>query len=215
MREKLVDSDPVRRGGHPVAPDLPPRGTEAADVAESSLVEALQRGNEEAAALLVHRFAGRLLAVARRILRNEDDAQDALQDAFLSAFRSIADFRRGARLSTWLHRIVVNAALMRLRSRKRHDRGVRRAAALELALSPGTLSPEQRLGDRRNALRALAALGELEPAQRDALVLRALRGLDYAQIAKRVGVSPQAVKTRVHRARRSLLERLSRPPPTA
>ena len=60
---------------------------------------------------------GRAMAVARRLLRNEDDARDAVQDAFLQVFRSIESFRGDANISTWLHRVVVNAALMKLRSR--------------------------------------------------------------------------------------------------
>jgi RNA polymerase sigma-70 factor (ECF subfamily) len=63
---------------------------------------------------------GRLLAVARRFTRNEDDAQDVLQSAYLSAFRALKDFEGTCQLSTWLHRIVVNTALMKLRSRRRN-----------------------------------------------------------------------------------------------
>ena len=86
---------------------------------EDALLAGLRAGDDRAYEEMVRAFGGRLLAVAQRILRNEDDARDAVQTAYLSAFRSIARFEAGCRLSTWLHRIVVNAALMKLRSRRR------------------------------------------------------------------------------------------------
>src|SRR5262249_42735560 len=91
----------------------------AGDADEPRLVEALRRGDEAAFAELIRLYGGRLLAVARRMLRVEEDARDAVQEAFVSAFRAIDRFEGGARLSTWLHRIVVNAALMRLRRQRR------------------------------------------------------------------------------------------------
>ena len=66
--------------------------------------------------MLVRRYSARMLAVARRLLRNEEDARDAVQEAFMNAFRALPRFRADAKLSTWLHRIVTNAALMKLRS---------------------------------------------------------------------------------------------------
>src|SRR5262245_13485830 len=86
---------------------------------EQALLARLRAGEEAAFAELVHAYGARLLAVARRMLRSEDDARDALQDAFLQAFRGIDRFEGGARLSTWLHRIVINACLMKLRTRSR------------------------------------------------------------------------------------------------
>ena len=86
---------------------------------ESALIEALQRGEDSAFELLVADHGGRMLAVARRMLNNEDEAQDAVQEAFLSAFKAIGRFKADAKLSTWLHRIVVNACLMRIRTRRR------------------------------------------------------------------------------------------------
>src|SRR6266542_542534 len=84
------------------------------DLEEARLVERLRARDEEAYEELVRRFGGRLLATARHFLPRAEDAQDAVQEAFLSAFRCLDRFRGGCRLSTWLHRIVVNAALMPL-----------------------------------------------------------------------------------------------------
>ena len=92
--------------------------TDAAD--EARLVERLRAGDEAAYEEMVRVYGGRLLAVARRLLRHEEDAQDALQDGFVSAFKALRTFRGDCRLSTWLHRIVVNAALMKIRGRQRH-----------------------------------------------------------------------------------------------
>src|SRR5438552_1595244 len=86
---------------------------------EAALVAGLRRGDNEAFELLVRTFGGRLLAVARRMVRNEEDARDVVQTAYLSAFRGLDTFAGGCQLSTWLHRIVVNAALMKLRSQRR------------------------------------------------------------------------------------------------
>src|SRR5262249_21890458 len=86
---------------------------------EAALIEGLRQGDDSAFEQLVREHSGRMLATARRFLSSEDDARDAGQDALLSAFKSIATFSATAKLSTWLHRIVVNAALMKIRSRRR------------------------------------------------------------------------------------------------
>src|ERR1043165_7422768 len=86
---------------------------------EATLVAQLRAGEEAAFEQVVRLYGGRLLAVARRIVGTEEDARDVVQDAFLNAFKSLDRFEGNAKLSTWLHRIVVNAALMKLRTRKR------------------------------------------------------------------------------------------------
>jgi RNA polymerase sigma-70 factor, ECF subfamily len=86
---------------------------------ETALVARLRSGDPDAFEALVRTFGGRLLAVARRITRNEEDARDVVQAAYLSAFRGLDQFAGACQLGTWLHRIVVNTALMRLRSQRR------------------------------------------------------------------------------------------------
>src|SRR5919107_3818674 len=86
---------------------------------EAALVAQLRAGDEAAYEQVVRSYGGRLLAVARRIVGTEEDARDVVQDAFLNAFKNLDRFEGKAKLSTWLHRIAVNAALMRLRTRKR------------------------------------------------------------------------------------------------
>ncbi|TMA45170.1 MAG: sigma-70 family RNA polymerase sigma factor [Deltaproteobacteria bacterium] len=86
---------------------------------DDALVDRLRRGDPEAFESLVRQYGGRMLATARRLVGTEDEARDVVQEAFLAAFRAIDSFAGAARLSTWLHRIVVNGALMKLRSRRR------------------------------------------------------------------------------------------------
>ena len=84
----------------------------AMPIDEAALVSRLRARDDEAFSLLVRTYMGRLLRVARRFLKSEEDARDAVQDAFVSAFKSIDSFKAGSTLATWLHRIVVNSALM-------------------------------------------------------------------------------------------------------
>src|SRR6185436_3101732 len=86
---------------------------------DAALLAALRTGEEWAFETLIRTFGGRLLAVARRFTRNEEDARDVVQSAYLSAFRGLSEFKGDAQLSTWLHRIVVNTSLMKLRTRRR------------------------------------------------------------------------------------------------
>ena len=90
---------------------------------DRALLERLRAGEDDAFRELVEANTGPMLAVARRFLRNEDDARDAVQDAFLSAFRALERFEGDALLSTWLHRITINACLMKLRTRRRRPEG--------------------------------------------------------------------------------------------
>jgi RNA polymerase sigma-70 factor (ECF subfamily) len=184
---------------------------------DDALVARLRASDEAAFAELVRREGGRMLAVARRILRAEDDARDAVQDAFLAAFRHLSDFAGEARLSTWLHRITVNAALMRLRSRKRL-----REDSIDPLLprfdedghfsAPVRAWPvpcDEALGQQQSATLVRACIDRLPESHRTVIVLRDLEGLDTAETAAALGIGVDAVKMRLHRARqalRSLLE---------
>lgn len=178
---------------------------------EESLLAGLRAGDEAAYERVVRQHSPRLLAVARRILRNEEDARDAVQDAFLSAFRSLERFAGAARFSSWLHRITVNAALMKLRGQKR--RPERPITDLLPRFQPDghpaepvvPWEPAEKLLQREET-RALVrrAIDELPDAHRTILVLRDIEGLDTEQTAEHLGVGPGAVKTRLHRARQAL-----------
>jgi len=172
----------------------------------------LRAGDDAAFAVLVRAHAGRLLAVARRMLRSEDDARDALQEAFLQAFRGIGKFQGGARLSTWLHRIVVNACLMRLRSRSRKPEQpiedlLPRFYEDGHRIDPG---PPWRSGDadpveqRELAALVRSAIDGLPEIHRNVLLLRDIEGLDAEETARLLDVKTDTVKVRLHRARQAL-----------
>lgn len=186
------------------------------DVDEAALLAGLRAGDEAAYEQLIRTYGGRMLAVTRRILGNRDDAQDALQEAFLSAFRSIDRFNERARLSTWLHRIAVNAALMRVRrlSRRREistedaqpsftERG--HFAEPQAPWSQSVEAEVERGEDRRVVHEAIARLPD---NYREALLLRDIEQLTNEEMAAELGVTVNAAKIRVHRARQALRELL-------
>ena len=183
---------------------------------DHELLERLRAGEEAAYEELVRTHGGRMLAVARRFLPVEEDARDAVQDAFLSAFRALPTFEGNARLSTWLHRIVVNAALMKLRTRRRKPEqsieellpGYLEDGHFERPASPwrsDDLDPAEQHELRDLVLRSIHALPE---GHRNVLLLRDIEDLDTEEAAQLLGISPGAVKTRLHRARQALRELL-------
>jgi RNA polymerase sigma-70 factor (ECF subfamily) len=180
--------------------------------AEADLLRALKAGQDSAFVELVDRYSGRLLAVARRLLNQEQDAQDALQDAFVSAFRSLSTFDGKSTLATWLHRIAVNAALMKLRVKRRkpeqpieellpkfYDDGHRQNPGPAWGITAAEAA-------ERVELRELVhrCIGELPDNYRIVLVLRDIEGLDTTTVANHLGIEPGTVKTRLHRARQAL-----------
>ena len=179
---------------------------------EAELVKALRAGQEEAFDTLVRAHSGRMLSVCRRILRDEEEAKDAVQEAFLSAFRGLERFGGASLLGTWLHRIAINAALMRLRSRKRHPE-----EAIEELLpafsedgharaEPTDWSPTAlRLVETRETRELVrGAIDRLPDLYRTVLLLRDIEELDTAETAEALGVTEGVIKVRLHRARHAL-----------
>lgn len=178
---------------------------------EAGLVRALRAGDEAAFEKLVRQYSGAMLRTARRLMRNEDDARDAVQEAFLSAFRSIDRFRAASKLSTWLHRIVVNAALMKLRSRRRKPE-LSIDELLPKFLPDGhqvrdTLEwsePYRNLERRETHALVRQGIDQLPASYRTVLILRDIEELGTEETAKMLEVTPNAVKIRLHRARQAL-----------
>jgi RNA polymerase sigma-70 factor, ECF subfamily len=180
--------------------------------AEARLLAALRAGEPRAFELLVREHGPRMRAAIVRLRGPVADVDDALQDAFLAAFRGLAGFEGRSRLSTWLHRIAVNAALMRARARR--DEPAEDLEGLLPQFSPhGAFiggqrrwaeAPEVEL--QREELRAgvRAAIDRLPENYRIPLVLRDIEGLSHAEIAEGLGTSVNAAKIRVHRARQAL-----------
>ena len=190
----------------------------AAVVDEHMLVTALRAGEEWAFEAMVRLYGARLLAVARRMCGNDEDARDVLQSAYLSAFRSLHAFAGTAQLSTWLHRIVVNAALMRLRSKRRKPED-----SIE-ALLPAFQDdghhveqfsdwamPADRLLEREDVRAAVrGCIAQLPDSYREVLMLRDIEELSTDDVAILLKVTPNAVKVRLHRARQALSTLLRR-----
>jgi RNA polymerase sigma-70 factor, ECF subfamily len=186
-----------------------PRATDGSDLI---LVARLRAGDDDAFELVVRTYTGRLLAVTRRILANDEDARDAVQDAFLSAFRSLERFEGGSLLSTWLHRIAVNAALMKLRTRRRKpEESIENLLPVykddghhQERFSSWTEPVDVSMTRAENRALVRRCIEELPDTYRTVLVLRDIEELDTEETARALGISGNAVKIRLHRARQAL-----------
>ncbi len=176
---------------------------EAGERSDAELLRAHADGDRDAFEVLVRRHRDRLWAVALRTMRDPEEAADALQDALISAFRAAGSFRAESAVSTWLHRIVVNACLDRIR---------RRTARPTVALSEQTAEPadrRDRIAERETALTIEAALAQLPVEQRAAIVLVDVEGYPVAECAAILGVAEGTVKSRCARGRARLAVILS------
>lgn len=179
---------------------------------DDALAASLRAGDAVAFEAVVRQFGGRMLAVARQILGNDEDAQDAVQDGFITAFRSLTKFEGRSSLSTWLHRIVVNAALMKLRSRRRrHEQPIEELlptfvedghqAQPAPRWSESAVASLEREETRRQVRDCIDRLPEIH---RTVLLLRDIQELDTPTVAEMLEISVDAVKVRLHRARQAL-----------
>jgi len=165
-------------------------------------------GDTDAFGLLFTRHKDRLWAVAVRTLGDPEEAADALQDAMISAFRQARGFRGDSAVTTWLHPIVVNACLDRLRRRAARPAVSGLDERAMAALSPGQAAPDAGPG-ADVALDVRAALRTLPPDQQAVLVLVDMLGYSVADAGEVLGISPGTVKSRCARGRARLLPRLA------
>lgn len=182
---------------------------------EQRLIERLRQGDDAAYETLVTVYGPRMLAVARRYLHDESDAQDALQDAFISVFKHIDRFAGQSALGTWLHTIVVRSALMKLRTYRSQQK-----ASIEELLPKFEGNFDHRLDARgpwkgsaestaeSDEIRALVRKGidQLPEIYRVVVLLRDIEGLDTEETANLLGLTANVIKTRLHRARQALRE---------
>ena len=180
------------------------------------LVHACKSGDAAAFEELVKRYDVRLFSIAQHITHNREDAEDAVQEAFLKAFRKLTQFQENSQFSTWLTRIAVNESLMKLRKR----RSIREVSMDEDLQSGEPISsfefadwapnPEElyRGFELRNILRS--ELQELRPGLRVVFVLRDIEGLSNDETAEVLELTRVAVKARLWRARLQLRARLSK-----
>lgn len=184
----------------------------AADGDERRLLAALQAGEPSAFERIVRDYSPRMLAVAKRFLTRDEDAQDAVQEAFLSAFRALGSFQGDARLATWLHRITVNACLMKLRSARRRPEGqiddllpkYRDDGHKSEATAAWAVTVDTAVDDRETRRLVRSAIEKLPESFRTVLLLRDIEEKSTDETASLLGLTESAVKTRLHRARLAL-----------
>jgi RNA polymerase sigma-70 factor (ECF subfamily) len=183
---------------------------------DAALLPRLRDGDETAYESLVRGETPRLLAVARRLLRNDEEARDAVQQAWISAFRALPSFHGQSRLATWLHRIVTNEALMRLRARGRRpedsieellprfdEDGHHVEPQHEWTVPADVLLARAELRDR-----VRAAIDQLPEIYRTVLLLRDIEELGTDETAQVLDLPVNTVKVRLHRARQALVKLL-------
>jgi RNA polymerase sigma-70 factor (ECF subfamily) len=170
------------------------------------VVTAARSGDREAFAALVRATYDRTYTLAYRLMGNEEDARDVVQETYLRAYRGIQGFRGEAQVTTWLYRITANCAATQLGSRRRH-----RHEPLDVIAEPADLTPTADPLDRAVAtdLRVTleTAIAELPPRLRAVVVLRDVYDLPHDAIAAELGITETAAKVRLHRARRALKAR--------
>jgi RNA polymerase sigma-70 factor (ECF subfamily) len=184
---------------------------------EADLVARARRKDASAVALIIRQHNQRLYRIARSILRDDFEAEDALQEAYIRAFTSLGSFRGEARLGTWLARIVMNEALGRLRRRKptvdfdsfakTHEGS---AEIIRFPAANPDLDPETTMAQRE--IRALLerAIDALPEGFRIVLIARLIEGMSVEETAEIFDIRPETVKTRLHRARRLLKDEMEK-----
>ena len=183
---------------------------------EAALVAQAQTGGEEAFTELVNRYEGNIYRLARHITQNQEDAEDVLQETFLKAYQHLADFQGNSRFYTWIVRIAVNQALMKLRKRKTdasvslddpYDTGEENLVREIAVWEP---NPEQTYSQEEIRAILEKAVDSLPPTFRAVFALRDIEELSTEETAAALNLSIPAVKSRLLRARLRLREKLTR-----
>lgn len=195
-----------------------PEGPPGPDREQIDLVDALRAGDALAYTALIRRHGRRLLHAARRLLGSEEDARDCVQETFVQAFRRIGAFEGRADLGTWLHRIAINQALMKLRSRSRHPEASIEELLPEFDRFGCRIEPvwqwsetvDEMLARRQTRELVVDKIAALPEDYRIVLMLRDVEEYDTREVADLLGVSTNVVKVRLHRAR-AALKRLLEP----
>src|SRR6202007_1878487 len=176
---------------------------------EEKLIRDGKRGDSQAVEALFRRYHRPLFQTALRVLGNAEDAEDALQEGMLAAYRNLRRFEGRSQFSTWMTRIVINAALMRRRSKRAHpalslDDSSEDTTPMAERFADGHPSPEQLYASAELSARVKENLQTLSPLLRNAFELRELEGLTADEAAKALGVSRNTLKARLWRARQQL-----------
>jgi RNA polymerase sigma-70 factor, ECF subfamily len=197
--------------------DLSPgRTAEEAGIEDLRMVECLREGSEGAYEELLNRFQQPVFALAFRLLNDQSEASDVVQEVFLKVFRNIGNFRHQSTLKTWIYRITVNEAHNARRWFFRHrrrevelDTDPEEARNWKEIIPDNSRSPFDVTFDHEQAVMIESALGRINPIFRDAVVLRDITGLSYEEIAEILDLSLGTVKSRILRGREALREELA------
>jgi RNA polymerase sigma-70 factor (ECF subfamily) len=189
--------------------------SDTSQLEEAGLIAALKAGDQSAYAELVERHSPTIYNLALRMMNDREEAEEVLQETFLSAFRAVGRFEGRSQLGTWLYRIAYNAALMRLRKRQLPTTSIdeplqnEEGDLIPRQLVDWTARPDDILltGELRGVLDAAAAA--LPETLRGVFTLRDIEGLSTAETAEVLGLTETNVKVRLHRARLALRERLT------
>jgi RNA polymerase sigma-70 factor (ECF subfamily) len=181
------------------------------------LIEKIRAGDYQAFESLVTRYEAKVYRLALRMLRNPQDAEDALQETFLQVFRGLAGFEGRSQFSTWLFRLATNVCLMRIRHRETEPSKLLPLEdylpKLEEGDSPQMIEwadrPEEALLSKESREKMMEALDKLPPEYRAVFILRDIEGFSNAETGESLGISVAAVKSRLHRARLALRGMLS------
>jgi RNA polymerase sigma-70 factor (ECF subfamily) len=192
-------------------------GSDPRAPSDIELGQRLQRGDKSAFRELVRRHQEKVYRLALRLTRDDARAQDSMQDAFLQVFRKIGQFQEQSAFSTWLYRITVNAALMRMRSEKRHhetsldEASPRYTDAGEFAdpVDDWSEAVDDRASNAELASYAAKAVDALPETYRSVFILRELEDLSTEEVASILDLTLPTVKTRLHRARLALRKALA------
>jgi len=180
------------------------------DPTDDALLAALRSGDDQALPMLLERHAPAVYRFGARMCRDPEDAKDVVQDTLLAAARGIREFRGGSSLSTWLFAIARSFCIKKRRTRagapsemvSLESDGARAIASVDAA-------PDEAAGDREIGAALEAAVGALEPMYREVLILRDVEGLTAPEVASVLGIGVDAVKSRLHRARIAVRDRLA------
>jgi RNA polymerase sigma-70 factor (ECF subfamily) len=183
---------------------------------EAELVRRAQARDEASLRAIMQANNRRLYRLARGILRNDSEAEDVVQETYVRAFTHLDGFRGESGLSTWLSRIAINEALGRARARKPNvglgalPEAVLEAEIIPFPFSPAASDPEKSMAQREIQLVVERAIDELPDVFRMVFIARVMEGLSIEETSELLGVKPETVKTRLHRARTMLRENVEK-----
>ena len=181
--------------------------------ADEELVQLILRGDTALHEVLMRRYNRRIYRIALSIVRNETEADDVMQEAYVRAYQHLGEFAGNARFSTWLTKIAIHDALARVRVRARHEASnssVDGSIDVMDTVRSADRDPEAQAYDRELKLVLERAIGDLPDTYRSVFMLRIVEGLDVQDTAEALGLGVEAVKTRLHRGRAMLRKELER-----